>query len=369
MATTYTPVRRTDGTTAGVNNLKLDHLSAMLTGIGFWQHTMGQVPDVRFGYSIDDEARGLIVALQYLEMGHETAFFEQAARICFRFVENAAIVDKTGDSVRNGRFHNFCDLKGAWLDKIGSDDSLGRTIWGLGVAHGIDHPLAPADRAETLLRRALSVCETVTPIRSKAFMILGLSQSMLPEAPTVIETLADSIADSYAENASLEWRWFEDHMTYCNARLSHALLAASLVLPSPDRYVTPAVEALDFLIESTRDENGYLSPIGNAPMENGRWFKRTEARPPMFDQQPVDAGALVECCALAYEVTGEPRFRKAAHDAYAWYFGDNVHGLPVYDESTGGVYDALTPDGVNLNMGAESVLSIHLAAQALQRIS
>jgi uncharacterized protein YyaL (SSP411 family) len=157
-------------------------------------------------------------------------------------------------------------------------------------------------------------------------------------------------------------------MTYCNARLPHALLAASRILPNEDRYIIPAVESLDFLLESTRNDQGGFSPIGNAPMEDGRWFQRTEARPPMFDQQPVDAGALVECCALAYEVTGEPRFRKAAYAAYGWYFGDNIHGLPIYDESTGGVYDALTPNGVNTNMGAESVLSIHLAAQALQRI-
>lgn len=368
MATSFMPARPRVSRRVGTTDLRIDHFSAMLTSIGLWQHALGQLPDVRHGYSIDDEARGLIVALRYVEQGHETAFFEQAARICFRFIENAAIVDEDADPDRLGRFHNFCDVNGAWLDKIGSDDSLGRTIWALGVAHGINHPVAPAERAEFLLRLALPICETVTPIRSKAFAILGLTQSTLPEATSTVEMLADAIVDDYDENSSLEWRWFEDHMTYCNARLPHALLAASRILPNEERYLKPAVESLDFLIESSCDENGFLSPIGNAPMENGRWFKRTEARPPMFDQQPVDAGALVECCAMAYEITGEQRFRKAAHEAYGWYFGDNVHGLPVYEKENGGVYDALTPTGVNLNMGAESVISIHLAAQALMRI-
>jgi len=103
-------------------------------------------------------------------------------------------------------------------------------------------------------------------------------------------------------------------------------------------------------------------------MANRYWFIRGEAHPPLFDQQPVDAGALVEACLAAYESTAEPRFRMAAYQAYGWYFGDNVHGIPVYDAESGGVCDALTPHGLNRNMGAESVLSIHMAAQALRRL-
>ena len=88
--------------------------------------------------------------------------------------------------------------------------------------------------------------------------------------------------------------------------------------------------------------------------------------PAPFDQQPVDAGVLVEACAQASRVTGEPRFRIAAHDAFGWYFGKNVHGLPVYNPETGGVADAITRTGLSRNQGAESVLSVHLAHQALQ---
>jgi hypothetical protein len=264
-------------------------------------------------------------------------------------------------------------MNGAWLDSIGSNDSLGRAVWALGVTAGTDPAYAPVDRAEALLRKALPVCETVSTIRSKAFITLGLvdssrGASTIGEAPALVRMLADSIANSYDENASTDWRWFEDHMTYCNARLPHALLAAARLFPAEERYVKIATDALDFLLKSTHNEKGSYSPVGNAPMTQGRWFQKGDPHPPLFDQQPVDAGALVECCAVAYEVTAEPRFRNAAYQAYGWYFGENVHSLPVYDASNGGVCDALTPSGLNINMGAESVLSIHLAAQALSRI-
>ncbi len=135
-----------------------------------------------------------------------------------------------------------------------------------------------------------------------------------------------------------------------------------------ERYVEIGTQALDFLLHATHNEKGSYAPIGNSRMSQGGWYHRKDALPPLFDQQPVDAGALVECCAAAYQVTSEPRFRKAASDAFSWYFGENVHGLWVYDAATGGVYDALTRFGVNRNMGAESVLSIHLAHLALQSI-
>jgi hypothetical protein len=352
--------------------LKLDHLAKMLTDIGVWQHGKGRIPDKRHGYSIDDEARALIVALKYIEVGFEVDLCKRVADICFRFLENAAVTE--GPDA--GRFHNFCDQHGKWLDSVGSDDSFGRTMWALGVARGCGQQCAPGDRADCLLRQALPVCETIDPIRSKAFVLLGLAEGyLLPGSPStdvdaagLARRLADSIAGEYERTAGPDWRWFQSYMTYCNARLPHALFVASQLFPGNSRYAEIAVESLDFLLSVTHNEKGSYSPVGNAPMSTRGWFNRGEPHPPLFDQQPVDAGALVECCVAAYEATAEPRFRNAAYQAYGWYFGDNVHSLPLYDSATGAVCDALTPIGVNANSGAESIVSIHLAAQALRRL-
>ena len=344
--------------------LRFDHLQDMLTPIGLWQHAEDSHPNPRHGYSIDDEARGLIVGLRYWQAGVAPEFYGRLAQTCFRFIEGAAITK--GECA--GQYHNFCDRQGKWLDSVGSEDSFGRTLWGLGVAAAVSAPFAPRGTAESLIRISLPIIPKMRPnyLRAKAFVILGLSETKL--ADDQIQALADALADDYDACADSRWRWFEDQMTYCNARLPQALFVAARLFPGHPRYKQIAVESLDFLLEKTRIAQGSYAPIGNLRLTKAGWFTRQDDAPPCFDQQPVDAGALVECCAEAFCVTGEPRFRLAAEDAFAWYLGRNCHGLPVFDAETGGVSDALTPHGLNSNQGAESVLSVHLAHQALQEM-
>lgn len=342
--------------------LRYDHLEEMLTSIGLWQHCEDCRPNPRHGYSIDDEARGLIVGLRCWQAGIAPEFYSRLAGTCFSFVEGAAIT--SGGCA--GQYHNFCDLEGRWLDSVGSEDSFGRTLWGLGVACAVDAPFAPRSKAEALLLGSLPVLPAMrsTYLRAKAFVILGLSEARL--GTEQIGMLADALADKYDACCDDRWHWFEDQMTYCNARLPQALFVAARLFPDNPRYGKIARESLDFLLEKTRNLQGSYNPVGNLRLTEAGWFTREDDSPPPFDQQPVDAGALVECCAEAYRVTGDPRYKQAAEDAFGWYLGKNAHGLPVFDAATGGVSDALTPHGLNSNQGAESVLSVHLAHQALQ---
>jgi hypothetical protein len=342
--------------------LRFDHLERMLTDIGLWQHTAGDLPNERHGYSIDDEARGLIVALRYWQSGVFPDFSRRLGATCFQFLQSAAL--STGDCT--GRYHNFCDAQGRWLDSIGSDDSFGRTLWGLGVACAVDAPFAPRRQAEALLRCSLPAIQDLKYPRAKAFVILGLGASRVDDV--ILRRLADELADAYEAISQPDWHWFEGHFTYCNARLPQAMFIAASIFPDDTRFQRIGTESLDFLLKISRCEKGGYAPIGNAPMEHDGWFKRGQKKPPLFDQQPVDTGALVESCVEAYHVTREPRFRQAANAAFGWYFGDNCHGLPVYNPVTGAVADALTRGGLNRNQGAESVLSIHLAHQALQTL-
>lgn len=342
--------------------LNFQHLRLMLTDIGIWQHTAGNVPNPRHGYSIDDEARGLIVGLRSWQRGVETEFNARLAATCFRFIEAAAI--KQGDYI--GLYHNFCDADGNWLDSIGSEDSFGRTLWGLGVAHEVDAPFAPRAEVEPLIRRSLPRIDDLPFLRAQAFSLMGLVYCRMDDIR--LHRLADSLCDAYERTSSDDWQWFENGMTYCNARLPQALLLAAELFPEQQRWGRIGAESLEFLLRVTHTgKNGY-APVGNLHLTQRAWFQRGEARPPLFDQQPVDAGALVEACVEAYRVTGAPQFRVAAREAFGWYFGLNIHGVPVYNPETGGVGDAVTRTGVNRNQGAESVLSIHLAHQALQSI-
>lgn len=347
-----------------MTTLSYDHLEAMLTPIGLWQHYERGQPALYHGYSIDDEARGLIVGLRYWQTGVAPEFYGHLAQVCFQFVEGAAI---TSGSCA-GQYHNFCDEHGKWLDSVGSEDSFGRTLWGLGVACAVDAPFALRETAEKLLRGSLPVLPTMRPhyLRAKAFVILGLTEANL--GLEQIQMLGDALADKYEACRDPHWHWYEDQMTYCNARLPQALFAASRRFPAASRYRKIAVESLDFLLEKTRNLQGSHNPIGNLRLTEAGWFTRYDDSPPLFDQQPVDAGALVECCAEAFHATGELRYKQAAEDAFGWYHGKNVHGLPVFEAATGGVFDALNAEGLNINQGAESVLSVHLAHQALHTL-
>ncbi len=348
--------------TPEASELRFDHLDRLLTDIGLWQHTAGDEPHTRHGYSIDDEARGLIVGLRAWQRGVAPAFNRRMATVCFNFLRAGALHE--GDCA--GYFHNFCDAQGNWLDSLGSEDSFGRTFWGLGVAHAVDAPFVPRRDVEALMMRSLPCIDHLHFLRSKAFAMLGLAYSRLDNVR--LRRLADELADAFENTATDDWRWFEDGMTYCNARLPHALLVAAGVFPEDPRFARIGAESLDFLLQVSRNGKGSYSPIGNKHLTARPWFRRGEKRPPLFDQQPVDAGVLVEACAEAVRVTGEPRFRKAARDAFGWYFGQNVHSLPVYNPKTGGVADAITRLGISRNQGAESVLSIHLAHEALHSI-
>lgn len=49
-------------------------------------------------------------------------------------------------------------------------------------------------------------------------------------------------------------------------------------------------------------------------------------------------------------------------------FGKNDLGLQLYDATTGGCFDALQVDRVNLNQGAESTLSFLISLAEIYRI-
>jgi hypothetical protein len=209
------------------------------------------------------------------------------------------------------------------------------------------------------MERSLSIIPTLKPLRAKAFSLIALEHSRMDDA--LAARLIDDLVRSYQENRSESWRWFEDYMTYCNARLPYALLLSYRLAANPDQCIGIALEALNFLLDVSwqPDYEGY-APVGNVS-----WFYKGDARPAVYDQQPVDAGALVEACSLAFRLTGDSRYRDAALAAFDWYHGRNIKRLPLYDHKTGGVCDAVTEHGLNCNQGAESILSYCLASIAL----
>ena len=189
---------------------------------------------------------------------------------------------------------------------------------------------------------------------------IGACRFAAKEFQKSVAVLADRLYDLYQKNRTDDWKWFEEEMTYDNGRLSMGLFWAYDISKNK-KYLDVARESLDFLIDTCWDKkNDCFSFPGNKG-----WYSKSGLRS-IYDQQPVEAGSMVESCCLAYEITKERKYADFAIKAMEWYLGRNIEKAMMYDENSGGIYDGLGDNFVNHNQGAESILSYLLAFDALQ---
>jgi uncharacterized protein YyaL (SSP411 family) len=170
----------------------------------------------------------------------------------------------------------------------------------------------------------------------------------------MLEALADRLYALFMRASDRDWPWFEERVTYCNARLSQALLVAG-PRTKRDEMTDAGLRSLEWLVSIQCAEDGYFAPIGS----NG-FYRRGEERA-TFDQQPVEACAMVSACLEAHRLTGDGRWATHARRAFDWFVGQNQLQQALYDASTGGCRDGLHADRMNANEGAESTLSFLLA--------
>jgi glycosyltransferase involved in cell wall biosynthesis len=325
-----------------------DDLERLCDGTGMIQHSVLGVPDRAHGYCVDDNARALIL----VQLG-DGPFAERA-------YDFAAFVQYAWNP-ETGRFRNFMGFDRAWREAAGSDDSCGRTLWALGFTAGRGASDL-RDWARRLWRISAAMALEFPEPRSLAFAALGadhlLETGPDPLAKAILErTLAD-FSTRLDLNAEPGWTWFEPFLAYDNCRLPEAMLRAARRLDDPGA-AAQALAALDWIAQWQTAPAGHHRPVGSEA------FGQPDRAWLPFDQQPVDAWATVDAAVLAFRHTGLPRWRRVAEQAHAWFFGANDRGLELALADRGGCQDGLTPRGVNLNRGAESVLALHLAAHAL----
>jgi hypothetical protein len=262
----------------------------------------------------------------------------------------------------SGDFHNYLSYDRTYQDIDGSEDCVGRTLWACGCTLNSALPRDMRLVAKDIFDRALPwVWKSLSP-RFYASTILGLAEyyRAVPDDSLRVaaERLADSLVQRYQDEAKEDWQWFEPFLTYGNAHLTQALYVAYAMLGKP-RYLAVAERTMDFL-HKTQMLEGVFVPIGN-----DGWYKRGEKRA-FYDQQPLEASAMVEAAVDAYHATKNRRYLDAADWAFGWYLGQNSRGLAVYNAETGGCCDGLSEQGVNRNQGAESSICYLLARLKLE---
>jgi hypothetical protein len=212
--------------------------------------------------------------------------------------------------------------------------------------------------AGQLFHAALPALANLGSPRACAFALLGLDEYLRAfqgesDVQAIRRALGERLLDLYRRTSEPEWPWFEDRLTYCNARLSQALIVSGVRMDNEEMTLA-GLHSLDWLARVQRADDGSFAPVGSLG------FYVRGGPKAAFDQQPVEAAAMISACIEAQRVTGDERWGAHAWRAFNWFLGQNALRQSLYDARTGGCRDGLHADRMNENQGAESTLSFML---------
>jgi glycosyltransferase involved in cell wall biosynthesis len=323
----------------------LVHIKRLTDDTGIIQHAKFGIPNLKEGYCLDDNARALLMVLMaYRQKKDELALELSPIYLSYiHYMQN-----------KDGTFRNFLSFNRSFLDKVGSEDSYGRTIWALGYLLANSPNDAYYQTGKLIFFNASPNFEKLKSIRGIANSIVGISYYLRrnPNDDSMTErlsNLAGKLIKHYEENSSNDWKWFEPLLAYDNGILPLALLHSAEILRD-DKITETALESMDFLSKITL-KDGYLSIIGNE-----KWYKKDGERS-MFAQQPVDALAMILMYHQAFNLTKDKEYLTKLFTCFMWFLGENDLRMSLFDFETKGCCDGFENYGVNRNQGAESSLA------------
>jgi glycosyltransferase involved in cell wall biosynthesis len=338
---------------AGWPEIDLRHVRTLTDDTGILQHAVFSIPRYEDGYCLDDNARALLLVTLLEEAGTDDPAAVRALASRYLGFVNYAF-DRS-----SGCFRNFLSYAREWLESQGSEDSHGRAIWALGAVVGRANDPGRQSLAGDLFHAALPAVTRFTSPRAWAYVLLGIDQYLRAfQGDSSVEALRHDLTTRlfglFQRSSGRGWSWFEDSVTYCNARLSQALIVSGARMHRSD-IVDAGLRSLEWLLSLQLSEHGDFAPIGC----NG--FLPRGGAAAAFDQQPVEACTVTSACLTAYGVDGNARWMEMGGRAFDWFLGQNVLQQWLYDPSTGGCRDGLHADRANRNQGAESTLSFLMA--------
>jgi glycosyltransferase involved in cell wall biosynthesis len=341
---------------ATLPEIRLDHLMELSDDVGLLQHASFGIPDRDHGYSADDVGRGLAALMGYYNQIKDVTILS-TIRTYVSFLKHA--------QTDTGHFHNFMSYERRFIDSEGTDDTLGRVIWGLGTVVRWGPNQRMRDLAQNMMERAAPRVEQLESPRAKAYAVLGFHHLLDRYAGAsrfrwLLEKLSDDLVASFKVHKTHDWHWFEDSLTYGNSKLPEALLRAYQDTEKQE-LLDVAIEALDFLTHVQWNEV-YFELIGNRG-----WYTK-DGKKATFGQQPIDAAYLVEAYVAAYQVTGQENYLIHTYHAFEWFLGRNRINEALYDFADGSVADGIDSSGLSANQGAESVVCFLLALTRLYEL-
>lgn len=332
------------------NNLpaiRFDHILRLTDDTGILRHATFSVPNLQYGYTVDDNARALMVGLTAQSILPESHILPRLQVKYLSFL-NFALDTKTD------RFRGSLGYDRTWIEPIGSEATHGRGLWGLGVNCGLSGDSGGQALGTQLFHRALGPVEIFTDSLALAFSLLGIHAYLRrfsgdTRVRRARKKLAERLLYRFNINARPAWPWLESSLSYAGASICQALLLSGQWMQN-GKMIETSLCALDWLI-AAQTEDGHFSPVGT----DGRFDEHgSKAR---FDQQPIEAQAMIEACFEAYDVTRDIKYFNTARICFDWFLGKNDIGVSLYDSETTGCRDGLQPDGANHNQGADATLA------------
>jgi glycosyltransferase involved in cell wall biosynthesis len=339
--------------------INLDHTKKLTTDFGIIQFSKVNQPDIDSGYTLDDNARALIAMCMHFEMTGEESDLVYL-QTYLNFINHC--LQPAGD------FLNYVnkDKKFSKQNTTSNlDDANGRAIWALGyfISKKAFLPAQLISEAEAIIEKALSRADVMLSTRAMAFAIKGLYYYNIeinsPEIKLLIVTLANRLVQMYKHESAEKWNWFESYLTYANSILPEAMLYAWL-LTDDLLYKTIAKESLEFLLSNIFNENGI------EVISNKNWLNKGQEAG-KFGEQPIDVAYTIMTLSRFYDVFNEKEYLDKMTIAFNWFLGNNRLHQIIYNPCTGGCYDGLEENHVNLNQGAESTLSYLMARLSIDK--
>ncbi len=339
--------------------LNMNHVLAMTTDVGMIQFSKINQPDIKSGYTLDDNARAMIASCMYLRLsGDKMAVVNIKKYLNFiRFCQQ-----------HDGNFLNYVDKDKQFTDQndeVNLDDSNGRAIWALGylISERSKLPKEMILQAESTLQRALNKIDSIKSTRAMAFAIKGIFYYNKVEKSNdnveLVKSLANRMVQMYKHESSAKWEWFEGYMTYANSILPEAMLYAWL-MTNDSTYKDIARSSFNFLLSQTYNSTG-IDVISNRS-----WLQKGQERG-HFGEQPIDVAYTIMTLAIFYDVFRDDDYLQKLHIGFNWFLGANRLHQIVYNPCTGGCYDGIEETHVNLNQGAESTLSYLMARLTIEK--
>jgi glycosyltransferase involved in cell wall biosynthesis len=323
------------------------HLKKLTDSTGIFQHATYSMPNRNEGYCTDDNVRALMTTIMN-KYTLEDESLDSYMDKYLTFVHHSF-------NAEIGLFRNFMSYERKWLEDIGSEDCNGRVIYVLGYIIKNTTSNSILLLVKSLFDQSIKNMGLFKSPRSIAHIIMGCIFYLkrfagAREVKKICKTLCERLLENYSITSSKDWHWFEEYLTYDNARLPQALLMAGKFLNSKI-YISAGIESLSWLYDSLYDiEKNCLSLVGN-----DGWYVKGKSKA-KYDQQPIEIPAMIDACYQAFSVSNDVIWINKLSISFSWFLGNNDRQEPLCDLITGGCFDGLNPAMINQNQGAESTI-------------